>query len=677
MPKTNLSNNNFSTGLVNQAVNGRYDLPIYKNGLSLCENFIVSYEGGLKNRTGLIKKLDSVESVFIPFIFNKEQSYLVQFTATKIRFLTYSSDGTFGYILDGSNNIYELTSPYTLAEARLVKFTQNSDVMYLAYKDYIPKKLTRTSATTFTIADVIFTGISPFTVSTGYPSAVCIYENRLFYGGIKNKPTFIYASDVGYYDKFSLTGTDDNLDGFTFDLAETNTNIDWIFPAQNTLLAGTKDGILYMDGGSVGTAMTKVTFRSRKASDDGSNGSIPMKNDNIAFFIDTTESKVRSFTYDLVGDTFNTNNLNLLNTDFTIDGLKSIKTVKNKDNFSYVLKNDGTILFFNYLQNENINTWTSLKYHNEIVEIQNLPRGYDEFEDLIFLVKENNAYYICIMADFLELKNRDSFYTGNKKVDDLTYQRYLSEQAKYFNYLDMSNVYNDDYISTITYNPTNNTITSTEDNFTNADIGKHIVYKTATGKDFGIFKIISYNTAKIVGVELVNSTYTSLTSSSWYKSFSTITIADSYYYNKTVSVVADGGYIGDYTFNGSGFIDFEKQITSIVIGFKYTAIAKSLNLGYEYNGVSTQITNKNISQINMRFINSAGGSFSTDRYNQEDIQDFNPDGYYDNIPLLMNGDKKINYQDNWSAEKSFYIIQDKPLPFNITMLTIQRDDNLV
>lgn len=677
--RTSLSSNNFSSGLVNESINGRYDLPLYRNGLSVCENFTINYEGGLKNRTGLIKLLDTIESHIIPFVFNREQSYLVQFTNTsKIRFLTYSASGLFGYILDSNNDIYEITSPYTLAEAKELQFAQKQDVMYLCHHDHKPQKLTRLTATTFSIADVVFTPSSPFDNTTGYPSAVAFYENRLFYGGIKNKPTFIYASDVGYYDKFSLNGNDDDLDGFTFDLAEINKNIDWIIPTQNTLICGAQDGLLYCNGSGSLVSMTKKNFQSRRASNDGTSVVSPTLIENTALYIDTTERNVRSFIYDLISETFNTANLNLTNNDYTISGIKQICILKQKNENVYVLLNNGDVMFCNFLQDEGINCWTYLKFFNNVIELQNIPRGYDSFEDLIFLVEENNNYYFCRLADEVEFKHKEFFYTGNEEQDRLTYNRYINEKAKEFNYLDMSKTFDDYYTSTITFDTTTKIITSSSGDFSSGDVGKNIVYYTETGEDYGTFLIKEYIDSNNVLVESIRyNGYSSITCSQWYKTFNTLTLTDTYYFNKIVSVVGDGGYLGEFEVSNSGVINFNRQLSVVTIGFKYLSTAKSLNLGYDINGNNTQITNKNISKVNIRFLNSAGGSFGTNRYCLERIQDFNPNGFYDSIPLLMNGDIERHIQDNWDKEKAYYIVQDQPLPLNVNMITLTREDNLI
>ncbi len=64
------------------------------------------------------------------------------------------SDGTV-------KRVYQIVSPYTSAQAFDIHVTQSADVMYIAHPDIPPKKLSRTSDTSWTIASVDFTG-GPF-----------------------------------------------------------------------------------------------------------------------------------------------------------------------------------------------------------------------------------------------------------------------------------------------------------------------------------------------------------------------------------------------------------------------------------------------------------------------------------------------------------------------------------
>jgi len=64
-------------------------------------------------------------------------------------FTTYTSGGTVGKIV-------EVATTYTLGNVRNLNFTQSADVLYLAHKNHEPAKLTRTTATSFTLEDIDF-----------------------------------------------------------------------------------------------------------------------------------------------------------------------------------------------------------------------------------------------------------------------------------------------------------------------------------------------------------------------------------------------------------------------------------------------------------------------------------------------------------------------------------------
>ena len=64
-------------------------------------------------------------------------------------FTTYSSGGTAGKIV-------EVTTTYSATEIFEINYTQSADVMYLAHKSHEPAKLTRTTATSFTLTDIDF-----------------------------------------------------------------------------------------------------------------------------------------------------------------------------------------------------------------------------------------------------------------------------------------------------------------------------------------------------------------------------------------------------------------------------------------------------------------------------------------------------------------------------------------
>ena len=83
-------------------------------------------------------------------------------------FTTYSSAGT-------SGKIVEVTTTYSATEIFEINYAQSADVLFLAHENHEPAKLTRTSATSFTLTDIDFTD-GPYldeniTTTTLYASA--------------------------------------------------------------------------------------------------------------------------------------------------------------------------------------------------------------------------------------------------------------------------------------------------------------------------------------------------------------------------------------------------------------------------------------------------------------------------------------------------------------------------
>lgn len=64
-------------------------------------------------------------------------------------YTAYSSAGV-------SAKVYELTTTYATADIPLLKLTQSADVLYVTHPSYIPRKITRTGHTAWTIANITY-----------------------------------------------------------------------------------------------------------------------------------------------------------------------------------------------------------------------------------------------------------------------------------------------------------------------------------------------------------------------------------------------------------------------------------------------------------------------------------------------------------------------------------------
>jgi hypothetical protein len=131
----------FTAGELSPALWARVDLAKYSSGLKTAVNLFIHPHGGASNRAGLefvAEVKDSAdEARLIPFQFNTEQSYIIEYGDQYARVIR---DG--GVVLSGGVP-YEFTTPYLPADLEELVFIQEADVMYKVHTSYAPRKLSR------------------------------------------------------------------------------------------------------------------------------------------------------------------------------------------------------------------------------------------------------------------------------------------------------------------------------------------------------------------------------------------------------------------------------------------------------------------------------------------------------------------------------------------------------
>jgi len=184
----------FAGGEYSPAIYPRVDIQKYSSGLRRCRNFLIHPEGGASNRPGwkyvASQKYSDKMAIVVPFIFSRDQAYVLEFGHQYIRFYTDQAqiavssvtawsgataytvgdlasrsgvnyyciaahtnqqppNATYWYALTGS--IYEIPSPYSESDLRDLKFERSADVMYILHPDYQTRTLTRYGNTDWVI----------------------------------------------------------------------------------------------------------------------------------------------------------------------------------------------------------------------------------------------------------------------------------------------------------------------------------------------------------------------------------------------------------------------------------------------------------------------------------------------------------------------------------------------
>lgn len=662
MPKAVVAYNNFARGKVDHDMMGRFDLPVYRSSVDVMENFFSNFKGNAIFRTGLEDMIGSFQDcVLHEFLFRNDQNYIMVFYETTVRFLTYASDGTFGWVLNTGVPL-EVTTPYSLEDARTLQFTQNGDVIVITHPDHPPQDLTRVAADNFTIADHTFDTTNPFT-APNYPAACAFYKGRLYFAATPDRTTTVWGSEAGDFENFVVPGTVTDISPLEFTLSEITQPIEWLFNGENSLIAGCAEGIVAINGGGINTTIKADTIEANLTSTDGSNSIPPISKEGLIFYEGKNSRNVYYFSYDLLTESFDAEDANFLSYDITKGDIAKLRWKKDRDDLVYHIRSDGKWLTLNFKENENIIGWHTHSTYGQIKDIAVISDN-DGNPQLFVLALRGSDYYIERLAPHVEFSERSSFFTGDKEADDEAYNRMVAEELMQCIYLDNSQKFNNlQEDNTITYDDVAGTITDTDGVFASGDVGKHISYKTETGYESGRFEITGYTDANTVEVDVLQEP-TSDEYDNWYLSFNEVS-GLTQYIGETVGVVTDGGFLDEIEITGDTYT-FENQILSIVIGYTYRGLIKSFNLGFQSGAENTQITMKAITRTGIRCVASAGGKFGSTQYRLLPLQKLSQNDINYLPPLPIDGTEFVDYSDDNQEDKFFYVVQDVPLPLIVT-----------
>lgn len=500
--------------------------------------------------------------------------------------------------------------------------------------------------------------------SASNPSECLFYKGRLYFARL----TTIWGSAAGNYGSFDIPTTVTDVSPLQFTIADITQPIDWLFGGDNSLLAGSADGVVAINGGGVGQAIKADTVEANITSADGCNLTFPIRKDGLIFYIGRNSRNMYYFSYDLLTESFVADDANFISYDITKGGIGKIRYKKDRNDLIYGVRGDGALLSLNFKQKENIVGWHSHTTNGLVKDIGVITDNSGNPE-LFALVLRNGTYYIERLSSQPEFDERVRFFSSDERADDDAYNRFVAEQLQSCVYLDNSLTLNNLQVAnTITYDPIGGTITATNNVFGAGDVGKHISYQTQTGYESGRFEITGYTNQKVVTVDVLQEP-TSNVYSNWYLSFQTIS-GLSQFIGEQVGVVTDGGYLRDFVID-SDSLDLGSQTLTCVVGYRYLGVIKSFCLGFQAGASNTQTTMKAVSRVGLRCVASAGGNFGTTPYRLEPVQQLSQQDLNYLPPIPIDGTKYISYIDDNKTDKFYYFIQDQPLPFTITSIMIE------
>jgi len=144
----------FNGGELAPTVSFRSDQSKYNTGVEIMRNALPLTQGPYVRRPGLeftsLTKNTGNKVRLIPFIFNREQAYVLEFGHNYIRILKNGA-----YLLDGSDAVIEIATTYTEDEIFDIHYAQSADVLFLAHQGHFPARFERYSEVSWQLVDMI------------------------------------------------------------------------------------------------------------------------------------------------------------------------------------------------------------------------------------------------------------------------------------------------------------------------------------------------------------------------------------------------------------------------------------------------------------------------------------------------------------------------------------------
>jgi hypothetical protein len=225
---------------------------------------------------------------------------------------------------------------------------------------------TSTTAVTWTIIKDTNSGsnstdwaLGAFSDTTGYPSCVTFYEQRLVFAGTTNQPQTLFFSRSGDYENMDENrgGTVASDDAMIYTIASNQVNVIQSLKATRTLIILTSGGEFTLNSDSTGTAVSPTNINIKKQSNYGASNIDALSVGNATLFVQRAKRKLRELAYNFDTDGYVAPDMTILAEDVTLSGLDELTYQQEPHSIIWGIRGDGVLVGLTYQRSEQVVAW--------------------------------------------------------------------------------------------------------------------------------------------------------------------------------------------------------------------------------------------------------------------------------------------------------------------------------
>jgi hypothetical protein len=526
--------------------------------------------------------------------------------------------------------------------------------------------------------------LGAFSDTTGHPSCVTFFEQRLVFAGTSEQPQTIFFSKSGDYENMdqNIGGTIADSDAIIYTIASNQVNAIRFMTATRTLIIGTAGGEFTVSGGGTDVAITPTNILIKKQSNHGSANVDAISVGNATLFLQRAKRKIRELAYNFDVDGYLAPDMTILAEHITENGITQMAYQQEPNQLAWMVRGDGELIALTYQREQKVVGWHRHIFGGRFGNATITVTDYDNIA--------NGTRIILTKADGTETTFTSStsdvsgkFHTTSSNNQTATNLKTLINADSNFTATVSSNV-----VTITETTPISTgflTITSLDDatRLAKTDEGKAVCESVGViptdDTEYEVYVIvkrtINGSTRRFVEVlntfdfdETDNTSLNFLDSALTYSGSAATSISGlDHLEGQTVSILANGATHPDKTVS-SGAITLDRSATNVKVGLAYTSLLQTMRLDAGSQNGTSQGKTKRVYEITARLLESIGIEIGPDLSNLERIPFRSSADTMDKGISVFTGDKEVEFRGNYDTDGFIFVRQTQPLPLTILSL---------
>ena len=201
--------------------------------------------------------------------------------------------------------------------------------------------------------------LGSFSDTTGYPSCVTFFEQRLVFAATLSQPQTLFFSKSGDYENMddNYHGTVADDDSIIYTIASNQVNAIRFMTATRTLIIGTAGGEFAVSGGGTDIAITPTNILIKKQSNNGAANVDALAVGNATLFLQRARRKLRELAYNFDVDGYIAPDLTILAEHISEGGFKQLSYQQEPNQVIWGVRNDGQLAGLTYQREQQVVAW--------------------------------------------------------------------------------------------------------------------------------------------------------------------------------------------------------------------------------------------------------------------------------------------------------------------------------